>query len=49
MPLFLPPPSLLIFSAGEDANEKNGYNQCGLTDSQKDFNLTTPRETIVLK
>lgn len=26
MPLFLPPPSLLIFSPGEDANEKNGYN-----------------------
>jgi len=26
MLLFLPPPSLLIFSPGEDANEKNGYN-----------------------
>ena len=26
MPLFLPPPSLLIFRPGVDANEKSEYN-----------------------
>lgn len=35
MPLFLPPPLPPDLQCWrEDANEKNGYNQCGLTDYQ---------------